>query len=323
MKILVTGGLGFQGSHLVRRLISEWHEVTVLATPSDISKERELSFRRHLNAMPRRNALEIIWGSVTDMNLVHLAVEKADLVVHMAAWANPDKCTERPVEATRVNIYGTQVVLQAIRHVRDGAGRAVPLIHVSSCEVYGSAFAGPQDEHAPMIPPSIYAASKCGADRLANAYAVSYNLPVTIVRPCNVFGPGQRSGPHGGVIPTFVYRARHRQSLVVRGGLQSREFIYIDDLVQAYHEIISEKPEAWRRVLNIGTGQRVSIKAIAEFISRHFKGTQIEWALPRAGDVDRFELDSSLFRKTFGERKFIDFFEGLHKYIVWALAEQA
>ena len=345
MNILITGGLGFQGAHLARALFERGYRVFVLNTPS-LHSRREWDVLRTLTEGSRR--IDCIWGSVLDPSVILPVVEGIDVVVHLAAWANPDKCTEQPFQAIETNVIGTQHVVDAVyqetRRCRALGIRPPLLIHGSSCEVYGPARRlnevvngrevddkqlVSQDERSEMHPPSVYAASKCAADRLVNAYVETFKLRALITRPCNVFGPGQRSGRHGGVIPTFVARALAGQLLVVRGGSQTREFLYIDDLVSAFVKLIDlaqdKAPWDWpqyenERVVNLGSGQRVSIGQVAGYVAEMMH-IGVEMTDARPGDVSGFNLDSTYAKSLLGVYVLVDFWYGLDAYIAWARSQ--
>ena len=278
----------------------------------------------------------VVWGSGTDPHVVRAAVEGQDVVVHMAAKANPEWCMEYPVDAWAINVGGTQTVLEALR-----PHPTCRLVHVSSCEVYGApdpddwrrehcgscdGDGGPddyqQDEASPMRPSTIYAASKCAADRLVYAYIKTYGTRATIVRPCNIYGPGQRAGGHGGVIPTMVARSLAGLPLVVRGdGRQTREFMHVTDVTGVYTRLIEDDVRVPDHVVNVGSGQRISIMEIAMAIQREF-GTAIDTAPARPGEVREFRLSSFMAQAHhLMPPRMRPFDRGLDEYIAWARAQ--
>jgi len=266
----------------------------------------------------------VIWGSVTEGEVVRKAVEGQDVVVHMAARASVQDSIQSPEANYWVNAYGTLQVLEAVRQ------EGCRLILASSCEVYGTTdvefwFEGApppagllrsqSEEHA-LRPHSPYAAGKVAGDRLAYAYWKTYDLPVTILRPCNIYGPRQRPGPEGAVIPTFARAARAGGTLRLHGGgTQQREYLHVDDLVRAYDTVLHcDDGRLNGEVLNVGSGQRISIRAIAEFLVNALGG-QIESEEARPGAVSAFFLDSLLMRGL-GWAPQVDFWEGLEDYVV-------
>lgn len=313
MNVLVTGGLGFQGWHLTTALIGLGHMVTALATPSQRSRDRIMA--------PADDRLRVVWGSVTDPIMVRAALEDQDVVVHMAAMANPEACMERPQDAMAVNVGGTQMVLDALRALGDRSPR---LVHVSSCEVYGPVIGDVtrayQDELAPMCPPTIYAASKCAADRLVYAYVKTFGLHAMIVRPCNIYGPGQAAGAYGGVIPTMVARGLAGQPLQIRGdGSQSREFMHVRDVTSIYVRLVEGNVRPSRHVaVNVGMGDRRSVKGLADALAWRLD-VAIEYVPSRPGEVREFNLDTSeAHAMGLLPASPVELSSGLDEYIAWA-----
>ena len=179
MRILITGGAGFQGSHLAERCIELGHQVTVLNT---ISEEAMA------NIAPFTERFSIVWGSVTDQEVMRKTVRGQDVVIHLAARIHVDQSVQAPGSFLDVNVMGTYNILEALRVY---GGR---LIYSSSCEVYGAVGSQPATETSDLRPHSPYAASKAAADRLCYSYWKTYGTNVTIVRPCNIYGPRQKGG---------------------------------------------------------------------------------------------------------------------------------
>ena len=300
MRVLITGGAGFQGSHLAERLVRSGHGVTVLST---LSAEAERNIARCAND------ISVVWGSITDAEIVDKTVRDQDAVVHMAARVNVDESIDSPVVFLTVNVLGTYNVLEAVRKA------GTRLVHASTCEVYGSSTPSPLTESADLRPHSPYAASKAGADRLCFAYHKTYGIDVTIVRPCNIYGERQKSGRGGAVIPIFASLAAQGKPLTVFGtGEQGREFMHVSDVVAAY-ELVLERDDLKGKVVNVGTGETAPVKEIAEFISAK-TGVGVQYQPARPGEVPGFELDSSLARRL-GFAPEVKFWDGLARYLDW------
>ena len=298
MRILLTGGAGFQGSHLAERWLSTGHDITILNTYSDGALENISSFSSEIS---------VVWGSVTDSEVVDKTVRGHDLVMHMAAHINVDESIANPRSFLDVNVGGTLNVLEAVRHTE------ARMILASSCEVYGHAKKSSVTENAELRPHSPYAASKAAADRMCFAYHMSYGLDVTIVRPSNVYGPRQKSGRGGAVIPIFASLAAEGKPLTVFGsGDQRREYIHVKDLTSAY-DLILQRSDLTGVTLNVGTAETPSVKEIAEFISEK-KGVPIKHEPPRPGEVPGFALDSSRI-KELGFDPQVKFWDGLSSYL--------
>ncbi|MFA6587819.1 MAG: GDP-mannose 4,6-dehydratase [Patescibacteria group bacterium] len=307
MKILITGGLGFQGSHLAEHFQKAGHEVTVLNTISDRAIEI-------WKKMPK--GMTCVWGSITDKELVKKTIRDHDVIFHLAARINVDESIKDPAAYLDVNIYGTYNVLEAVREYGNR------LIHASTCEVYGA----PEQhllikEDAEMRPHSPYAASKAGADRLCFAYYKTYGLDVTMARPFNIYGERQKEKGGGAAIAIFVKRILDGQPIVIFGdGLQTRDYMNIDDLVQAYDLLLKHDGTAGE-VFNFGTGVETSIKHIAEHIAEKMNG-KIEYQEPRPGEVKSFiggDITKSKSRLGFLPK--VGIWDGIDRYITWRLTQ--
>ena len=302
VRVLITGGAGFQGSHLTDLWARSGHQVTVLSTYSEHAEQ-------NLEEAP--DGVSIVWGSVTDAEVVTKSVRGHDLVVHMAAHINVDESRVSPRVFVEVNIGGTLNVLEAVRET------GARLIHASSCEVYGSVEGGSLKESAEFRPHSPYAASKAGADRLCFAYQKTFDVNVTIMRPCNVYGERQRAGRGGALIPIFASLAAEGEPLTVFGtGDQQREYIHVRDLVRAY-DLVAKRDDTAGLALNVGTGQTHSVREIADYISAK-ADVPVTFGPARPGEVDRFVLDSSRIH-ALGFEPEVSFEDGLSEYLDWRL----
>ncbi|MBI2039442.1 MAG: NAD-dependent epimerase/dehydratase family protein [Candidatus Niyogibacteria bacterium] len=305
MKILITGGAGFQGSHLVESLLERGHEVSILNTFSDEARRNTASLS---------SSVHRIWGSITDAELVEKSVRGHDVVFHMAARINVDESLVNPLSFLNVNVLGTHHVLEAIR--RNG-GR---LIYASTCEIYGDGHALKEgellNESAELRPNSPYAASKAAADRLCHSYFRSFGTDVVIVRPFNIFGERQKSGRFGALIPILVSRALRGEPLTVFGtGDATRDYLHVQDIVQGYR-LALETPSLKGRAINFASGRNIKIKDIIDFIARELRAPVVH-AEARPGEVSRFPADISLAR-SFGFSPRVDIWEGIGRYIEWS-----
>lgn len=283
MHILVTGGLGFQGTNLCESLIKCGHHVDVFNTHSHEAVKNG----------KQANFYSCIWGSITDPVSVDKAVRDHDLVFNLAGNIHVDESLLDPRAYYETNVYGTLNVVEACRK------HQVKLIHVSTCEVYGGSTTVLTEE-SPMKPRSPYAASKAGGDSLVYAHAVSYGMEVKIVRPANVFGRFQRGGSRGALIPRFVDRALAGESLPIYGtGQQTRSYIYIKDLVKAYMFLLNlPDTKGFPQVYNVSSGAEVSVLEIAHHILEFTDDCScLEILSGRPGEVSSFYLDSARLRK--------------------------
>ena len=306
MKILVTGGMGVQGSHLAEKLYELGHKVTVLntLTPQALDNQKYL-----------KEKAEVIWGSVTDAEVTEKAMRGKDVVFHLGARVNVDESILHPWETLAVNLRGTFNVLEASR--KTGSR----IIYASSCEVYGQpASQAPVAETAELRPMSPYAASKAAADRLCFAYFQTYKTPVTIVRFFNVFGERQKERDFGAVIPIFVGKAMRGEALEVFGnGEQTRDYLYISDVSGAYCSVL-DHPELSGEVINFGTGSGTRIKDIAEYIAKKFNG-KVRYTAARPGEATGMVADFSKAKRLLGWEPKVGIYEGIDRYIAWRTAE--
>ena len=299
MRLLVTGGAGFQGSHLVEKWLEAGHEVTVLNTYSERAERAISRFA---------GATRVVWGSVTDKEIVRKTVRDQDVVFHLAARISVDESIADPESTLSVNVMGTLNVLEAVRQW------GARLVHASTCEAYGNS-EELTTEQSELNPHSPYAASKAAADRLCYAYYKTYGVDVIILRPCNIYGEGQKTDQGGAVIPTFISRAQAGLPIVRAGdGKQRREYMHVSDLAGAY-DLFLNASDLGGEVFNVGSGEIVAIEEIANVVADRF-GAKVEYHDGRPGEVRGFGLDSSK-AAALGFRHRVGFAEGLSRYIEW------
>ena len=227
MQILVTGGAGFIGCNLVRHLLRYHREARVTV----LDKLTYAGNLANLEDLLDDNRLCFLEGDICDPQAAQEAMEDAEVVLHLAAETHVDRSILGGQTAGVTNFLGTQVLLETARQVKPRV-----FLHVSTDEVYGCCPQGAFDEAAPLNPRNPYAAAKAGADRLAYAYHVTYDLPVIITRPCNNYGPYQYPEK---LVPLFVYRALRGETLPLYGdGEQVRDWLHVEDHCRAMLRLI-------------------------------------------------------------------------------------
>jgi len=302
---LVTGGAGFIGSTLVRALLAEGRTVRVL---DDFSS----GLRRNLEEVADR--AEILEADVRDPDACRRACQGADAVFHLAAIASVPRSIEDPESSFQVNARGTFNMLMAARHA--GARR---FVFASSAAVYGTSEVVPKRETMPPEPASPYAADKVASEQYAYMFHRLFGLEAISLRYFNVFGPRQDpSNPYAGVIAAFAARMLRGKPPVIFGdGRQSRDFVFVDDVVHA-NLLAARAPEVHGQVVNIGTGRATDLVTMARTLNQVL-GTDLEpiHKPPRAGDVRASLADISVARKLLGYEPAVSFDDGLARTLDW------
>lgn len=302
MKILITGGAGFQGSHLTESLLKKGHNITILNTPSE---------QALLNIKAVKDKVKLVWGSITDPEIVNKTVREQNVVFHLAAYINVDESRQNPERTIQTNVMGTVNILNAVRANENR------LIYYSSCEVYGDGHPndGRLSETAELRPNSPYAASKAAADRICYSYFKTFGTDVTIMRPFNIFGERQKAGQFGALIPILVAKAMKVEDLTVFGtGKQFRDYMHVDDAVSACNLVLNKK-NLKGRVINFGSGKSTRIVDIANYIAKKFR-VKVAHGPARPGEVTKFGADTT-FARSLGWKPKVDFWKGLDRYIYW------
>jgi UDP-glucose 4-epimerase len=301
--VLVTGGAGFIGSHLVDKLTD--CRVRVLDDLSTGKLENLAHHRGHGN-------VEFVEGSVVDRGLLDRLLVGVDVVFHLAC-RGVRHSLGNPQENHEVNATGTLVVLEAAR--RAGVQR---FVHVSSSEVYGTAQYAPIDESHPTQPETVYGAAKLAGDCYARAYYRSYRFPSIVVRPFNNFGPRSHyEGDCGEVIPRFAVWALNGKPPVIFGdGLQTRDFIYVEETAYWLRRA-AECDELIGSTVNIGSGEETSVRALAELVYDIVgNGRAVpDFQPPRPGDVRRLLADVTLARSILGLETRVKLRDGVGKLV--------
>lgn len=273
-KVLVTGGAGFIGSHLVEALFEEEKDVTVL---DNFSTGKLQNLQPNLSHMKIR----VIQGDVRAKQEAKDAIGDSEVVFHLAAVTSVPYSVAHPDAARKVNVAGTLNLLDA---TLDSA--VDHFIFVSSCAVYGEAQHLPIDEEEPTNPLSPYAESKLEAERLCQEYQRMHGLKTTILRPFNVYGPRMRSDQYGGVMAKFIERLGSSKPPVIYGdGKQTRDFIHVHDVVSAM-KIMSGNDKAFDQAFNIGTGIPTTIDHLARLLARLIGREEVpEYRPAKQGDL--------------------------------------
>ena len=301
---LVTGGAGFIGSHVAARLLADGHRVRVLdnfSTGSRANLDHGAAHAAHL---------DVVEGDIRDLGTVEAASRGVDVVFHQAAMRSVPRSVKDPLGANDNNVTGTLNVLEAAR--RAGARRVV---YASSSSVYGDRPDLPKREDQTPAPISPYAVSKAAGEQYAAVWSRLYGVETVGLRYFNVFGPKQDpASEYAAVIPRFILWALQRAPLEVHGdGTQSRDFTYIDNVVEA-NLLAGRAPGAAGEVFNVGCGSRVSLLEIIASLERLVgRPLQRNHTPGRAGDVAHTLADVSKAKRLLGYTPLVTFDDGLQR----------
>ncbi len=307
MRVLVTGGAGFIGSHLVDALVERGDEVVVL---DDLST----GFAANINP-----AATLVEGSIADEAAAAKAVDGCELVFHQAAHKAVLRSVELPLTTDTANTHGTLTILKAAADA--GVQRVV---HASSSSVYGGATTVPTPESEPLIPRSPYAVTKLAAEHYCRVFAELYGLETVALRYFNVYGPRQRpDATYAAVIPLFVDALLHGRDPEVHGdGLQSRDFTYIADVVGAnLAAAVAPASACSGRAYNIAPGKAASLLDILAALGGLLGVTpKPHFVATRAGDVKHSLADASAAARDLDYRCTIGLDDGLARTVEWLQA---
>jgi UDP-glucose 4-epimerase len=313
MQILVTGGAGFIGGHLAERFLADGHDVTVLDTMHPYYdpgiKERTVEVHRE-TAADAGTDYEFVEGDVRDEDLVGDLVGDADYVFHQAARAGVRDSVAEPRVYDEVNVDGTLNVLDAAR-----ATDVERIVMASSSSVYGVPEYLPYDEGHPTTPVSPYGASKLAAERYLCAYSEVYDLPAVALRYFTVYGPRMRPNM---AITNFVSRCTNGEPPVIYGdGTQTRDFTYIDDVVEANVGLL-ETDAADGEAVNIGSTDNIEIRELAAVIRDEIAPElEFEFDERHSADAEHTHADVSKARDLLGYEPTHDIREGVRKFVGW------
>ena len=300
-KIAVTGGAGFIGSNLVERLLSKSHEVTVV---DDLST----GLKSNLD-LSKITFHEL---SLTNRDGLAKALNSVDAIVHLGARGSVPRSLKNPIATHDVNATGTLNVLEAAR------ANGAQVIFSSSSSVYGRNGQLPKDESMWLSPLTPYAASKLAAEGYVQAYGAAYEVPVTLLRFFNVFGPKQRPDhEYAAVLPKWIWKAMNNEAIDVYGdGSQTRDFTYVRTVLDVIEDAINRGVRT-EGAVNLAYGNRISLLTTIELLKGHFPDLKVNFLGDRPGDVKNSQNDPVLLKKLFPSVVPTEFEGALDETVDW------
>ena len=300
-KILVTGGAGFIGSHIVDRLIKEGYEVVVL---DNFFSGNIKNLKHHLES----RMFYLVKGDVRSSYDVKEAMRNVDAVFHLAAIVSVPLSIDKPLFVNDVNLIGTLNLLEA-----SSKADVKRFIYTSSSAVYGEVNRLPIDERCPTNPISPYAVSKLAAESYCKVFCENYGLDTLCLRHFNVYGPRQTGDSYSGVITQFIDRLKQKKPPIIYGdGEQTRDFVYINDVVEA-NMLALKRRQCSGEAINVGTGKPTTINELAKLLIEIFGKARIKpaYKAAREGDIRNSYADISKAERMLGYKPKITLKEGI------------
>jgi len=307
-KILITGADGFIGSHLTEMLVAKGYNVKALSQYNSFNNWGWLEIINY------KNNIEIVSGDIRDPNFCKSITKDVDMIFHLAALIAIPFSYVAPDSYVETNIKGTLNICQAAKE--NGVSR---IIHTSTSEVYGTAKYVPIDEQHPLQPQSPYSATKIAADAMAMSFYNSFDLPITIARPFNTYGPRQSARA---IIPTIITQIATGKKEIKLGDISpTRDFNYVEDCCRAFI-MLAESEKTIGETINIGSNSEISIgdtlKMIKELMSSDITFINDQQRnRPEKSEVYRLWCDNNKINKLVGYKPQINIQDGLKKTIDW------
>ncbi len=300
MRILITGGAGFIGYYVTKRLLKEGYDIVVVDNGS------RSSFLNEVKSLD----VKLVLADIRDVYALWDVINNIDAIIHLAALINAEESMRKPLLYHEVNVQGTLNILYVAS--KRGVKR---MVLASSAAVYGEPKKLPISEDHPLNPLSVYGATKVQGEVYFRLFSNIYNFSAIILRFFNVYGPGQK-GEYSGVITNFIRRGLGKKPLIIYGdGRQTRDFVYVEDVANAVLRSLEMKGF---NIFNIGTGHPYSVLELAELIS-NILGYKLDKVFKeeRPGDITHSYADISLAREKLGFKPTTSLEEGLKKTIEW------
>lgn len=311
MRLLVTGGCGFIGSNFIRLFLKTYPDSSII----NVDKLTYAGNLENLSDLSHSARYHFIRGDIAEATLMEDLIRKGvDAIVNFAAESHVDRSIEDPTAFMKTNVFGTFVLLEAVR--KASSSQKIRFLHISTDEVYGSlGEIGAFTEETPLAPNSPYSASKTAADMMVRAYHRTYGLPVLITRCSNNYGPYQFPEK---LIPLMVSNAIEGKDLPIYGdGMYIRDWIYVEDHCRAVDKVLQQGSAG--EVYNIGgRSEKTNLYVAKTILDRLEKPhSLIRFVADRPGHDRRYAIDFSKIEKELGWAPMVSFEEGIHQTIEW------
>ena len=309
-KVLVTGADGFIGSHLTEMLVKQGYQVRALSLYNSFNNWG------WLDKVSCKKDVEILTGDIRDPNYCKIISKDIDTIFHLAALIAIPFSYMAPDSYVETNIKGTLNICQAARE--NGISK---LIHTSTSEVYGNAQYVPIDENHPLQPQSPYSATKIAADAMAMSFYNSFDLPLTIARPFNTYGPRQSARA---IIPTIITQIASGKKEIKLGDMSpTRDFNYVEDCCRGF-VMIAENKNTIGEIINIGSNSEISINNLLKLIKELMSSdvtfiNEEKRKRPKKSEVFRLWCDNKKIKDLVGFESQVDIKNGLKKTIDWLI----
>ena len=304
MNVLITGGAGFIGRWVVKKLLNDGHNVCVL---DDLSNGR----LENIEEFKDNHKFEFVLGGIRDKEVLKRLFNNIDICIHAAAAINVQESIDNPQRYYDVNVNGTFSILEEARK------NDVKVVLVGTCMVYDLTSSNAISEDHPLNPKSPYAGSKLATENLALSYFHAYRLPVVITRPFNTYGPYQKSDMEGGVVSIFLRSLLEGKALTVFGdGTQTRDLLFVEDCAEFIVEA-SFNEKAVGEVINAGYGQDIAINDLALLICKDREGVKhVKHHHPQS-EIQKLLCDYTRAKKLLGWEPKTSLNEGIEKTKQW------
>ena len=310
-KILITGAAGFLGSHLTEKLVKLGYKVVAF---DRYNSNNDFFWLNKLRDQNKKNC-NFILGDIRDYDSVYNAMKGCDTVLHLAALIGIPYSYYSPVAYVKTNIEGTYNILEASRKLK-----LKNIVITSTSEVYGTAQYLPMDEKHPINSQSPYAASKASADQLALSYYRSFDLPIKIIRPFNVYGPRQSERA---IIPTIIKQAlqNNNKNFDLGNLTPTRDFSFVEDTVNAFIEVMRNK-KIFGQILNVGSNKKISISLLSKEIMKLTNNKKLininsKRKRPKLSEVENLQCNNKKIKKITNWKPETSLKKGLKKTLEW------